>query len=84
MTLPNNGIPKPSAKPLITLLIEKLSDSVASVRDSATEVLGAIMKVNGERSMLAFLEPLDKLKATKITEAYQNALKPKSADTVWV
>ena len=40
------------------------------------------MKVNGERSMLAFLEPLDKLKSTKITEAYQNALKPKTDATV--
>ena len=40
-----NSIPKPQIKPLIALLVDKLADSVASVRDSATAALGAIMRV---------------------------------------
>ena len=40
-----NSIPKPMIKPLTARLLEKLADSVPTVRDSATEALGAIMRV---------------------------------------
>ena len=39
------SIAKPLIKPLIALLIDKLSDSMGPVRDSATQTLAAIMRV---------------------------------------
>ena len=44
-----------------------MDDTLGSVRDAAAEALGAAMKLVGERSMAAYLDPIDKLKQEKVS-----------------
>ena len=48
-------------------LMQKLDDTAPAVRDSAAEALGTAMKVVGEKAMGPFIDPLDKIKADKVT-----------------
>ncbi|KAK9721017.1 hypothetical protein K7432_003762 [Basidiobolus ranarum] len=50
-----------------------LDDSDTNVREAAADVLGTMMKVIGERGMMAYLEKVDKIKEGKIREFYEKA-----------
>ncbi|CAB4067589.1 CKAP5 [Lepeophtheirus salmonis] len=67
-------------KSYITVLLEKLSVSDPSVRDSSSEALGVLMKFLGESSMMKFMPDLDNIKLSKIKEFCEKAeLSGKSA-----
>ena len=50
-----------------------MEDSVDTVRESAAEALGTMMKVVSERMMLSYLEKLEKLKEAKVREYFEKA-----------
>ncbi|XP_065070567.1 cytoskeleton-associated protein 5-like isoform X2 [Rhopilema esculentum] len=66
-------LPKPILKQITPVLIKKMDDTVAGVRDNAAEALGTSMKVVGEKVMLPYIDQLDKIKAEKVKECYEKA-----------
>ncbi|KAI8051432.1 armadillo-type protein [Syncephalis plumigaleata] len=55
------------------MLRATLDDSQADVRDSALEALGTMMKTVGERTMLPFIDGMDKPRETKMREYFDKA-----------
>ncbi|KAF2717008.1 hypothetical protein K431DRAFT_277856 [Polychaeton citri CBS 116435] len=61
-----------------------LSESVASIRDAGSEILGTLWKIMGDRNMLSHLDGVEEIRKTKIKEFHDAAevkakWKPKAA-----
>ncbi|KAK4303692.1 hypothetical protein Pmani_024319 [Petrolisthes manimaculis] len=56
-------------KTITTDLLKTLNESDPTVRDNSSEALGVIMKVVGEKHVMAFIADVDSLKMQKIKEA---------------
>ena len=74
-TVPPKGFIKATAP----LLVEKLAESQASLREAATQALAAIHAGAGERAVAGFLEKADKARADKVREISANAGKASAA-----
>ena len=65
------------------LLVHAMSDGTGDVRDAAASSMGALLQVVGERPLLPYLDKLDDLKRTKVSEEANQRQKtapvPKSA-----
>ena len=69
-------IPKAVLKTLVDALVTCCDDTDACVRERATETLGTLMKLAGDRPLAFALEKLDNLKSSKVRE-YAEAAKVK-------
>lgn len=49
--------------------LKSINDSDSSVRDAASENLGLLLKIAGDRSMAPYMEKLDKIKEKKVRDA---------------
>ena len=74
-TIPPKGFIKATAP----LLVEKLAESQAPLREAATQALAAIHAGAGERAVAGFLEKADKARADKVREVSANAGKSSTA-----
>ena len=70
---------KPETKSIADAVTKLLTESVATIRDGGSEVLGTLMKIMGERQMGSYLEGLDDIRKTKIKE-YFDAAEVKAKD----
>ena len=70
---------KPETKSIADAGTKLLTESVATVRDGGSEVLGTLMKIMGERQMGPYLEGLDDIRKNKIKE-YFDAAEVKAKD----
>ena len=52
-------------KPIVEAGMKAMDDQDKDVRETASELLGTVMKLFGERSMLNYMEQLDKIKQDK-------------------
>ncbi|XP_047135598.1 cytoskeleton-associated protein 5 isoform X1 [Hydra vulgaris] len=73
------AFPKSVLKLVAPALVLRLDDTVGSVRDTAAESLGTVMKLVGERAMAAYLDSIDKLKQEKVKEYFEKAVLTPSA-----
>ena len=64
---------KPETKSIADVATKLLTESVATIRDGGSEVLGTLMKIMGERQMGPYLEGLDDIRKTKIKEYFEAA-----------
>lgn len=75
---------KPEQKTIADTAGKLLTESAAPIRDAASEAMGTLMKILGERAMNPYLEGLDDIRKTKIKEYFETAQvkakeKPKAA-----
>lgn len=63
--------------------VKLLNDSQAPIRDAASEMIGTLMKITGERELAGFLAKVDKKRLEKVTDFYHSvqvsAQKPQNA-----
>ena len=64
---------KPETKSIADVATKLLTESIATIRDGGSEVLGTLMKIMGERQMGPYLEGLDDIRKTKIKEYFDSA-----------
>ena len=64
-------MPKSLIKQLMPMLKKRMDESLAEIRDSCYELLAAIWKLVGEKSIMPFIGDIDKLKLDKIKETYE-------------
>ncbi|ORX54518.1 ARM repeat-containing protein [Hesseltinella vesiculosa] len=64
---------KAEIKTYATLMLKTLDDADASAREHSAEGLGTLMKVVGEKMMLAYIDDLDDIKKGKIKDAFDKA-----------
>lgn len=65
---------------IINLGVKLLSDSQEPVRQAATEMIGTLMKITGERELNPFLEKVDDNRKAKVKKFYETVtVKAKSA-----
>lgn len=53
--------------------VKLLSDSQEPIRQAATEMIGTLMKITGERGLKAFLDKIDDNRKAKVHAAYEKA-----------
>lgn len=58
-------------KPIVEGGMKAMDDSDKDVREAASELLGTVMKLFGERSMLNYMEQLDKIKQEKVKAVFE-------------
>ncbi|ORZ32025.1 armadillo-type protein [Catenaria anguillulae PL171] len=64
---------KAELKAMAEAVVKAMDDSTTDVRDAAAEALGTLMKLIGERPLLAYLEKLDAIKQAKVREFAEKA-----------
>jgi cytoskeleton-associated protein 5 len=64
---------KDHVKPIAETLVVALGDSVESVRSSAAECLGTMMKIMGERAFNPYIEKVGDLQMIKVKDAFEKA-----------
>jgi len=57
-------------KPIVEAGMKAMDDQDKDVRETASELLGTVMKLFGERSMLNYMEQLDKIKQEKVKAVF--------------
>ena len=65
-------LPKPYLKVMVPLVVQRLEDTAPQVRDAACEVLGTLLKLLGDRPMVAYVENIEKTKMTKVRNWFRN------------
>ncbi|KAI9046712.1 hypothetical protein LZ554_009450 [Drepanopeziza brunnea f. sp. 'monogermtubi'] len=64
---------KPEVASIVESAKKLLSESGEVLRSGGAEILGTVMKIMGERAMLAHLEGLDEIRKVKIKEFFETA-----------
>ena len=64
---------KEQVKPVAEALVGLLGDSAESVRTSAADSLGTLMKILGERAFNPYIEGVGELQMTKVKDAFTKA-----------
>lgn len=54
--------------------VKLLTDSLEPIRQAATEMVGTLMKITGERELKSFLEKIDDNRNAKVKAVYENAV----------
>ena len=65
-------LPKPYLKVMVPLVVQRLEDTAPQVRDAACEVLGTLLKLLGDRPMVAYVENIEKTKMSKVRNWFQD------------
>jgi len=61
-------------KPIVEANMKAMDDSDKDVREAAAECLATVMKLFGERSMLNYMEQLDKIKQDKVRSCFEKVV----------
>ncbi|KAL7750699.1 hypothetical protein RI367_004043 [Sorochytrium milnesiophthora] len=64
---------KAEIKTVCEAMLKSIDDPSIDARDASAEVLGTLMRVIGERPMLAYLERVDSIKSAKVKEFSEKA-----------
>jgi cytoskeleton-associated protein 5 len=67
------AIAPPQVKPVSEALATLLEDSYAGARDEAANAFGTLMKMVGERPLVAVMDSLADVRKAKVREAYEKA-----------
>lgn len=65
--------PKPEQKQIADIASKLLTESQAPIREAASEAMGTLMKILGERAMNPYMEGLDDIRKNKIKEYFETA-----------
>lgn len=74
--LANTTVP-PSSSQIDTIMetsVKLLTDSLEPIRQAATELVGTLMKITGERELKSFLDKIDDNRNAKVKAVFENAV----------